>query len=105
MSKLLGDIEEALADAEWLAGNRLTLADIGMTPFVVRMEQLGMTTMFHERPKLAAWLARVKARPSYAEAMGKWFNPDYLTLSERGPRRRAADRGHNFSNIFGWDGG
>lgn len=82
MSKLLGDMDAALSTGEWLAGDTFSLADVGMTPYVVRLEQLAMTMMFERRPHLAAWLGRVKARPSYEAAMTRWFNQDYLTLSE-----------------------
>ena len=40
-----------------------------------------MTMMFEERPNLRSWFARIKARPSFTEAMVKWFNPDYLVLT------------------------
>ncbi len=83
MHKLLGDMDRALAADEWLAGDRLTLADIGLTSFIVRMEHLNMQMMFEQRPHLDRWLTAIKARPSYASAMERWFNPDYLALSER----------------------
>ena len=83
MDKLLGDMEASLAHSEWLAGDRLSLADIGMTPYVQRMEHLKMTMMFGGRPYLQSWLCRIKARPSFATAMEAWFNPDYLTLTAK----------------------
>ena len=81
MNKLFADIETALDKDEWLAGDRFSLADTGITPYVARMEHLEMTMMFEERPNLRSWFARIKARPSFAEAMVKWFNPDYLVLT------------------------
>jgi glutathione S-transferase len=83
MNKLLGDMDAALRKAEWLAGDRYTLADIGMTSYVQRMEHLQMAMMFESRPALQAWWARIKARPSFAAAMERWFNPDYLVLTEK----------------------
>ena len=59
-----------------------SLADIGMTPYVVRCEQLQMTMMFEGRPALREWLDRVRARSSFGTAMESWYNPDYLALSE-----------------------
>ena len=83
MNKLLADMEASLARSEWLAGDRLSLADIGMTPYVQRMEHLQMTMMFDGRPNLQSWFGRIKARPSFAVAMEEWFNPDYLTLTTK----------------------
>lgn len=80
-NKLLGDMDATLADSPWLAGPEISLADVGLISYVVRLEQLAMTMMFEGRPHLAAWLGRMKARPSYKRGMEDWFNPDYLTLS------------------------
>ena len=38
----------------------------------VRLEHLAMEPIIEARPRVAAWLARVKARPSYAIAIGAW---------------------------------
>ena len=83
LDKLLADMDRALERDEWLAGDRFSLADIGLVPFVQRVEHLNQTMMFDGRPHLARWLAAVKARPSFRTAMSDWFNPDYLALSER----------------------
>ena len=83
MNKLFADMEKTLAVDEWLAGDRFTLADIGMTPFVQRMEHLNLTMLFDDRRNLNRWFAAIKVRPSFKTAMADWFNPDYLALSER----------------------
>ncbi len=83
MDKALADMDAQLAQTDWLAGDGYSLADIGMTPYVLRMEHLHMTMMFQDRPHLGSWFARVRARPSYREAIERWLNPDYLSLSAR----------------------
>lgn len=80
-NKLLGDMDAALADTPWLAGDDISLADVGLLPYVVRVEHLAMTMMLEGRHHLNAWLDRMKQRPSYKSAMEDWFNPDYLSLS------------------------
>ncbi len=82
IDKLLGDMDRSLAESDWLAGQTFSLADVGLTSYVVRVEHLAMTMMLEDRPHLQEWLARVKARPSYGDALSKWFNADYLKLSE-----------------------
>lgn len=82
IDQLLGDMDRALSEHEWLAGDVYSLADIGMTAYAVRVEHLALSVMLDDRPHLRDWLGRIKARPSYAEALERWFNPDYLTLSE-----------------------
>lgn len=80
-NKLFRDMDAALTDSEWLAGDSISLADVALISYVVRIEQLAMTMMFDSRPHLNAWLDRMKQRPSYKRALEDWFNQDYLTLS------------------------
>lgn len=61
-------VEEQLADGrDWLMGD-LTIADFETYGWLAGMEAL-MPDAFADRPKLSAWLARVKARPSVARAL------------------------------------
>ena len=83
IDRLFADMDAALARDEWLVGDVLTLADIGIAPFVQRMNHLNQTMMFASRPHLGRWFAAIRSRPSFKSAMTDWFNPDYLTLSER----------------------
>jgi len=66
-------MEDALQDRLWLTGDAFSLADIAMAPYVNRLDMLGMAEMWSERPRLADWLARVKARPSFHPAFLQWF--------------------------------
>jgi len=62
-------MQAALAkEGPWLVGAQYTIADICMAPLFQRMEDLGMSNMWEDAPKVAAWLARIKARPTYDEA-------------------------------------
>ncbi len=92
--KLLGDIEAALADGDWLAGAAYSLADANYTPYMVRLEHLQLGWMWDDRPRLAAWYQRLRARPSFEAAITAWFNDKYLPLmeekgAEAAPRVRA----------------
>ncbi len=83
--RLLGDIEAALARGKWLAGEDYSLADIAYTPYMVRLEHLQLSWMWDDRPHLAEWYARLRARPSFETAMTAWFNDQYLPLmAEKG---------------------
>ncbi len=50
----------------WIMGEQLTLADACYLPTVDRMDDLGLATQWAERPHMAAWYARIKARPAYS---------------------------------------
>jgi glutathione S-transferase len=64
---LLDDMEQALARDAWLAGPEPSLADAAALPYVLRLEHLALHPLLSPdaRPGVAAWLARVKARPAF----------------------------------------
>jgi glutathione S-transferase len=69
----LQKMEGALKDRPWLTGATFSLADIGMAPYVNRLDMLGMAELWSKRPRLADWFERVKARPSFQPAFMQWF--------------------------------
>ena len=77
---LFSDLEDALADGPWLAGEDYSLADIAYTPYLTRFDHLQYLGMLDHRPRLMDWYDRVRARPSYDVALTKWFNDKYLPL-------------------------
>mgnify|MGYP006159313749 FL=1 len=80
--KMLDDMEKALGEGAWMAGDSYSLADIAFTPYVTRVSHLQQGWLFDTRPGVADWFARICARPSYEIALSDWFNPDFLTLME-----------------------
>ncbi len=80
--KLMGDMEAALAQSEWLADDSFSLADIAYIPYFTRLEHLQLSGLYNHHPHVVLWYERSKLRPSYDEALRKWFNPKYLTLME-----------------------
>jgi glutathione S-transferase len=71
---LIDAMESKLAPGGWLSGDRFGLADAAALPYVLRLEHLAMTPLFSgaTRPRVADWLARVKARPSFETAVAAW---------------------------------
>src|ERR1044071_3827326 len=63
--KTFGEMEAQLGNTKWLASDAYTLADIEITPYVERIDRLGLSGMWENRPRVADWFARIKARPSF----------------------------------------
>ena len=84
--KFFSDMETALAGRPWLAGERFTLAEIGVIPFVNRMDMLALSGLWTEsRPHLTDWWERVKSRPMFQDAMLKYVPPALRALmTEKG---------------------
>lgn len=73
----LGKMEDALAARPWLADETFSLADIAMTPYVTRLDMMGMSDMWTmSRPRVTDWFARIKARPTYRPQFLDWCPPD-----------------------------
>jgi glutathione S-transferase len=67
--RTLERMEAALADGPWLAGPTFSLADIHLSPYIVRLaehEKRGIRLADH--PRTAAWWERMLARPALARA-------------------------------------
>jgi len=73
----LDRMEAELAGQRWLSGARFGLADATLLPYVLRLEHLAMDPVLDRsaRPRVADWLGRVKALPSYATAVEAWAVP------------------------------
>lgn len=80
-------MERQLADAPWLSGDALGLADFIATPLMDRMDDLGLGALWEGRaPRVTDWLARIRARPAFATAFyAKSRLSDFLPI---GPLKR-----------------
>ena len=76
------EMETALATAPWLAGDSYSLADVSLTPYVNRLEMLGMAAMWRDRPRVADWFERIRARPNFKPAVLDWI-PEQMASTMR----------------------
>ena len=83
------DAEIEKSGGPWLLGNDITLADVAVMPALVRMEDLGLDTMWADMPRVARWYDAIRAHPAFKPA----YYPGSL-LTERFPhlREKAAMR-------------
>jgi glutathione S-transferase len=86
---VLDDMETALSEATWLSGDRFSLADATLLPYVLRLEHLAMDPLIDRsaRPAVADWLARVKALPCYDRAVEAWAAPAAIELMRSGGKQ------------------
>ncbi|MCH8056934.1 MAG: cytochrome P450 [Proteobacteria bacterium] len=63
----LEHVNDAVKDSNWICGELFTLADVTLMPTVVRLEDLGMASMWDDLPAVAAWYERVQGRPTFAK--------------------------------------
>lgn len=82
--QLVVSMAQQLQQTPWLCGEVFTLADAMALPYVVRLEHLGFEWWWQgeDRQVINDWLARCKARPSYA-AINDYLDADYMELLAR----------------------
>ena len=73
---MLDKMEASLTDGDWLVGNRYSLADIGIMPFVKRIDEEIAPDEVTQRkhPRVFAWWQAVQARPAFAAARIRQFS-------------------------------
>jgi glutathione S-transferase len=73
-------IEKANADleqSEWLVGDSFSLADIALTPYLNRLDMLGMDGIWKGcLPHLEAWWDRIRAMPNFVPCFLDYCPPD-----------------------------
>jgi glutathione S-transferase len=67
-TEIIGRIDTALAEAEWLGGERFGMADAALAAFAERVDHLGLQLLWRDAPRAEAWRARILARPSVRAA-------------------------------------
>jgi glutathione S-transferase len=78
------DQEIEKSGGPWLLGARASLADICAMPAIVRMADLGLDPMWHDKPRIARWLEAIRAHSA--------FKPTYYfgsLLTEKFPHLKA----------------
>jgi len=77
----LKKMEETLKGGdEWLVGNKFSVADIALTPYVNRLAMMSMRGMWENGrlPNVTAWFGRIEALPNFKQCLIDWV-PEHLT--------------------------
>lgn len=75
--KMMRRMEQTLSTDPWLAGPAYSLADAAVTPFVNRLGMIGLIDCWSAScPRVMDWFERVKARPSFAAAITRFYDAD-----------------------------
>ena len=97
---MLARMDRALAGSEFLCGERYTLADAALTPFLSRLDLLDMSEAWTARhANVTGWWALIKSRPSFIdEVLGDITNEYRAFVLTEGRKawpvlRESIDRG------------
>ncbi len=97
--KHIAEMEDALAHGRYLTGQDYSLADAATTPYLNRADMVGLDRLWvGRRPRVTEWLERVRARPSFADAVTR-----YMTDADRArftvPREQVWNDAKSILNI------
>jgi glutathione S-transferase len=74
-AKLLKMMEAALEHGHWLGGERFSLADAAVIPYLLRLDLLKLNRLWESHPRVSAWYARMRVRPSVKKEMLERMTP------------------------------
>ena len=70
----LQKMEEVLEQSDWLVGNRFSMADIAMAPYLNRLSALAMDRVWKNGnlPAVEGWFNRIQQRSTFQRAIVEW---------------------------------
>lgn len=78
--KLVKDLANTLEKNDWIVSSGMSLADFAFVPYIERLEQLQLKSLWANYPQIDEWLARVRKTEAYKIGMLKWHNQEYIQL-------------------------
>ncbi|MGE0627184.1 MAG: glutathione S-transferase family protein [Hyphomicrobiaceae bacterium] len=88
LGRTLARMDDWIAESggPWLMGKSITLPDIAVMPVIVRMEDLGLATMWTDRPAIAHWYQLLKLQPPFKPTYypGSLLTEQFPHLARRG---------------------
>lgn len=83
LQRSFADMADHIGDGTWVSGPSFGLADIGVVPYIDRLERIGFDGLWtKDFPVIGTWLSTMRARPSYVPAIGA-FIPEAIAESQR----------------------
>lgn len=75
--KLLKMMDEALeGGGPWLTGERFSLAEAAVIPYILRLDLLRLARVWDDRPRIKAWYERMRERASVRKEMLERMRPE-----------------------------
>jgi ganglioside-induced differentiation-associated protein 1 len=86
--KYVRDLDLALSEQPWVAGQTFSIADCGALPYVIRLQHMGLASLWEggRLPGVEKWFAAAQCLPAYQAAVEKWINPQVLAMFEHTTR-------------------
>ena len=78
--KFVTDLEAQLEQTPWMAGDSYSLAEIGYTPYLIRLDELRLWSWMDDKPHVTELYERLKSRANFKSGYLDWKNQAYVDL-------------------------
>lgn len=85
--RLAAEMETQLSGSAYLAGRSYSLADADYTAYINRLTNLGLASLWQDKPGVKDWYFRMKERPSFKTAILDWQTEQELAAYEKSSDR------------------
>ncbi len=79
MRQLLAHLDAALTVGPFVAGPTYSLADACLTPFILRLDALGLAPLWADRSRISRWWTEMRSRSSFQRLLDESFPATYFT--------------------------
>ena len=82
----LQKLATSLAGQTWLVGEAFSLAECAVTPYLTRLEHLGLDFLWEDEgfEPLRQWISRTRNEPAYQSAVTDFTHPEQLAVFKQG---------------------
>ncbi len=92
LKRAVGRMHDAIAESggPFMMGADVTLADIAIMPVIVRLDDIGLSHFWDDKPEISRWFERIKAHPAFKPTyyFGALLTEKYPHLAEKFGRER-----------------
>lgn len=88
---MLSRLEARLQSSDFLVDDELTIADICYSPYITRLDHLGMSFMWDDKPAVARWYEKLQSTEGYLKGITAFFNAEVISrMNAAGEANKAA---------------
>lgn len=91
LQTMLEQLQVALASQRFVAGPIYSLADACLTPFLMRLDYLGLDELWSKQPSIKRWWGEIQGRPSFKAILTESFPDEYREKMQALVKERPAE--------------
>jgi len=82
LCKVVDLMHELIGNNKWLTGNTFSLIDACAVPYMVRMQNIGLSSIWQDKEEIGIWLTRVRKKVEEYELEEVWGSDSFHAMVE-----------------------